>query len=79
MMRNEADTDPKDIDPLSSLAQNDLLTVREEAIPRAGVRVQLTRQRVRGVDGRTYIWLGRKVLAGRGEGSSGLKFDQLLF
>ncbi len=79
MMRNEADTEPVDIEPLSTLAQNDLLTVREEAIPRAGVRVQLTKQRVRGTDGKTYIWLGRKVLAGRGEGSSGLKFDQLLF
>ncbi len=79
MMRNEADTEPVDIDPLSALAQNDLLTIREEAIPRAGVRVQLTRQRVRGTDGKTYIWLGRKILAGRGEGSSGLKFDQLLF
>jgi hypothetical protein len=39
----------------------------------------LTRQRVRGADGKTYIWLGRKVLAGRGEGSSGLTFDQLVF
>jgi hypothetical protein len=79
MMRNEADTEPVDIEPLSTLAQYDLLTVREEAIPRAGVRVQLTKQRVRGTDGKTYIWLGRKVLAGRGEGSSGLTFDQLLF
>jgi hypothetical protein len=79
MMRNEADTEPVDIDPLSALSHNDLLTVREEAIPRAGVRVQLTKQRVRGTDGKTYIWLGRKVLAGKGEGSSGLTFDQLLF
>ena len=79
MMRNESDAEPKNINPLSTLAKNDLLTVREEAVPSAGVRVQLTRQRVRGTDGKTYIWLGRKVLAGRGEGSSGLKFDQLLF
>jgi hypothetical protein len=79
MMRNESSLEPEDIDPLSTLAQNDLLTIREEAIPRTGVRVQLTKQRVRGTDGKTYIWLGRKVLAGRGEGSSGLKFDQLLF
>ncbi|MEJ2050790.1 MAG: hypothetical protein P8Y60_13310, partial [Calditrichota bacterium] len=78
MMRNEAGTEPVDIDPLSTLAQNDLLSVREEAIPRAGVRVQLTKQRVRSADGKTYIWLGRKVLAGRGEGSSGLTFDQLV-
>jgi hypothetical protein len=79
MMRNETHTAPEDIDPLSILAQKDLLTIREEAIPRAGVRVQLTRQRVRGTDGQTYIWVGRKVLAGKGEGSSGLTFDQLLF
>lgn len=79
MMRNEADTDPTDIDPISRLARTDLLTIREEAIPRAGVRVQLTRQRVRWTDGKTYIWLGRKVLAGKGEGSSGLSFDQLKY
>lgn len=79
MMRNESGTEPEDIDPISFLAKSELLNIREEAIPRAGVRIQLTKQRVRGNDGSTYIWLGRKVLAGRGEGSSGLKFDQLLF
>ena len=79
MMRNESSLTPEDIDPLSYLVRNDLWTIREESIPRAGVRLQLTKQRVRGTDGKTYIWLGRKVLAGRGEGSSGLKFDQLLF
>lgn len=78
MMRNESTTVPVDIDPLSTLAQNDLLNIREEAIPRAGVRVQLTKQRVRGIDGKTYIWMGRKVLTGKGEGSSGLRFDQLI-
>lgn len=77
MMRNEDDNNPIDIMPLTNLANKDILTVREEAIPRAGVRVQLTKQRVRWIDGKTYTWLGRKVLAGRGEGSSGLKFDQL--
>lgn len=79
MMRNETHSEPVDIDPLSMLAQNDLLNIREEAIPRGGVRVQLTRHRVRATNGQTYIWLGRKVLAGKGEGSSGLSFDQLLF
>jgi hypothetical protein len=79
MMRNATNTLPEDIDPLSFLAQKELLTIREEAIPRAGVRVQLTKQRVRWTDGQTYVWLGRKVLAGKGEGSSGLTFDQLLF
>lgn len=78
MMRNEASLKPEDVLPISQLARQDLLNIREEAIPRAGVRVQLTRQRVRWTDGETYIWLGRKVLAGKGEGSSGLTFDQLL-
>jgi hypothetical protein len=78
MIRNEDGADPVDIPPLSVLAGRDIPSVREEAIPRAGVRVQVTRQRVRWTDGKTYIWQGRKVLAGRGEGNSGLTFDQLL-
>jgi hypothetical protein len=78
MLRNESAAEPEDLNPLSWLAGKDLLAIWEEAIPRAGVRVQLTKQRVRWTDGKTYIWLGRKVLAGRGEGSSGLAFDQLL-
>ncbi len=78
MMRNESALEPVDILPISQLARRDVLNIREEAVPRTGVRVQLTRQRVRWTDGDTYIWLGRKVLTGRGEGSSGLSFDQLL-
>lgn len=78
MVRNQKRDAPEDINPISRLAAQDLLRIREEAIPRAGLRVQLTRQRIRWTDGKTYIWLGRKVLAGRGEGSSGLTFDQLL-
>lgn len=69
--------EPTDLKPLSRLAATDLTNIREEAIPRAGVRVQLTRQRVRWTDGKTYLWQGRKVLTGRGEGNSGLKFDYL--
>ena len=76
-MRNEKDKAPRDIPPLTQLAANDIQKVREEAIPRAGVRVQVTNQRVRWTDGKTYLWRGRKVLAGRGEGNSGLRFDYL--
>jgi hypothetical protein len=79
MIRNESKSAPEDIEPLTFLARNDILNIREEAIPRAGIRVQLTSQRARAADGHTYIWQGRKVLAGKGEGSSGLTFDQLLF
>ena len=60
---------------LLTLDEEALLRLDEEAVPRAGLRVQLTKQRVRWVDGSTHVWLGRKVLTGRGDGASGLKFD----
>jgi hypothetical protein len=47
----------------------------EEAVLRSGLAVQLTRQRVRWVDGKTYVWLGRGIRMGRGEAESGLRFD----
>ena len=54
-----------------------LTWINEEAVPRMGVKLQSTMQRARGPDGKTYVWLGRKTLTGRGEGSSGLRFDYL--
>ncbi len=49
----------------------------EEEIPRAGTIVTRSYQRVRGADGTTHLWLGRRKSTGRGEGSSGLQFDQI--
>jgi hypothetical protein len=60
---------------LLALDEQALLFLNEESVPRAGLRVQLTKQRARWVDGSTHVWLGRKVLIGRGEGSSGLIWD----
>lgn len=60
---------------LLALDADALLFLNEEAVPRAGLRVQLTKQRVRWIDGSTHVWLGKKILTGRGEGSSGLRFD----
>lgn len=51
--------------------------VNEEEVPRAGVIVQRSWQRARWTDGQTYLWLGRYKEAGRGEGHSDLKFDQI--
>lgn len=65
------------IEPLSSFAEQDPLLLRMEAIPKAGVRVILTWQRMRWWDGKTYLWQGRKVKSGRGEADSGLRFDYL--
>ncbi len=80
MVRNEENQIPVEIKSMSRLlsAVNDLgelERLNEEAVPRAGQKVQMTRQRVRWVDGKTYVWVGRKVITGRGEGSSGLRFD----
>jgi hypothetical protein len=49
----------------------------EEEVPRAGVRVRLAFRRARGTDGRVAVWLAAAKRVGRGEGSSGLAFDQI--
>jgi hypothetical protein len=71
------DTSIPSMSRLLTLDENALLFINEESIPRAGLRVQFTKQRARWVDGSTHVWVGRKVLTGRGEGCSGLKFDYL--
>lgn len=52
--------------------------INEEEVSRSGFVVSTHFQRARWYDGKTYTWLGRKVLSGRGEGNSGLKFDILV-
>jgi hypothetical protein len=49
--------------------------IREEEIPREGLRVKREVLRARGTDGSTYVWIARRKQIGRGEGSSGLRFD----
>jgi hypothetical protein len=48
----------------------------EEEVTRAGTRAMQAYQRTRWTDGRVYIWLRVRRQTGRGEGSSGLAFDQ---
>ena len=62
---------------LLELDEDPLLWLEEASVTRSGVRVQLTGQRLRWIDGKTYVWRGRKVLLGRGEGRSGLQFDRV--
>lgn len=54
------------------------LAIFDEEIPREGTRVTRHYQLARWQDGSTHLWIGRKKKIGRGEGSSGLKFDTLL-
>lgn len=51
--------------------------VHEEEVPRAGVIVTRTFQRARWFDGKVFMWIGRRKETGRGEGASGLAFDQI--
>jgi hypothetical protein len=49
--------------------------IREEEIPREGLKVSRVICRTRGTDGSTHLWVARRKQIGRGEGSSGLRFD----
>jgi hypothetical protein len=51
------------------------LLLFEEEVPRAGAYVSAAYQYARWIDGSTHLWLGRRKSAGRGEGSSGLRYD----
>lgn len=51
--------------------------IHEEEVPRAGVTIEGRMRRTRWYDGATFVWYGRRKHSGRGEGSSGLRFDVL--
>jgi hypothetical protein len=59
-------------------ADRALYFVHEEEVPRAGAVVTRSFQRARWHGGATRLWLGRRKENGRGEGSSGLRFDQIV-
>ena len=52
--------------------------VYEEEVPRAGTRLFESYERTRWTDGRVYVWRRVRRETGRGEGSSGLLFDELV-
>lgn len=52
--------------------------IHEEEVPRAGTILRQQFQRTRWRGGRAVVWLGATRETGRGEGSSGLAFDQLV-
>lgn len=72
---------PVKVRPRTSLLRANLpeaYFVHEEEVPRAGAVVSLSYQRTRGTDGAVLTWLGARKQTGRGEGSSGLRFDGLV-
>jgi hypothetical protein len=52
--------------------------IHEEEVPRAGMRVSESYSRTRWNNGKVFTWLGIKTNTGRGEGHSGLAFDQIV-
>jgi hypothetical protein len=70
------------VGPRGQILSPDLTTgagyhINEEEVPRTGAIVSRTYQRARWINGETLIWVGRRKKTGRGEGSSGLRFDRI--
>jgi hypothetical protein len=64
------------VEPVGVLLRpGEALVVRDEEIPREGVRVRRVPTLSRGIDGSYLRWTTRRVTMGRGEGTSGLAFD----
>lgn len=53
------------------------MAIYDEEIPREGVRVTRQRRMARWTDGSTWVWTAYRNDVGRGEGSAGLRFDQV--
>jgi hypothetical protein len=60
-----------------TLATGAPLFLYDEEVPREGVQLTRMRRHARWIDGSSWIWTGLRTEIGRGEGSSGLQFDQL--
>jgi hypothetical protein len=71
---------PQKIRPRTNLLRANLpkaYFIHEEEVPRAGAVVEQSYQRTRWVGGKVFTWLGVRKSTGRGEGASGLAFDQI--
>lgn len=62
-------------DPTKPMPNNDTLLIEEEEVPRIGARLKRKFQYARSSDGRSWLWIGRSKIAGRGEAASNLRFD----
>ncbi|MGP4091109.1 hypothetical protein ACTWQJ_42905, partial [Streptomyces sp. KR55] len=62
-------------DPSQPVESEPPLRIVEEEIPRDGAVVTRAFQYARWCGGTSFLWMGRARRAGRGEGSSGLRYD----
>ena len=82
ILEGDPDPNPVKIRPQTNLLRYGIESkkayyINEEEIPSAGIKVSRSFQRTRWSDGKIFIWSGMRKQTGRGEGSSGLAFDQL--
>jgi len=79
---NLVDPDTGDLRPQTYrskiFAQNKGQSFYREEVPRAGRQIRRQWQFSRWIDGSSHVWIGKRVRAGRGEGTSGLHFDDLV-
>ena len=85
ILDNDAPGNAQKIKPRTQLVREGLdnnpvapYFIYEEEIPRAGIRTYQSFQRTRWYDGKVVNWFGARKQTGRGEGHSGLAFDQLI-
>ncbi|MFL5515520.1 MAG: hypothetical protein ACJ8DJ_05140 [Gemmatimonadales bacterium] len=74
-------TTPAKVRPQTMLLRQNLpqaYFIHEEEVPRAGAVVTQSYQRARWTKGEVFTWLGARKQTGRGEGSSGLRYDQIV-
>lgn len=76
---------PRKIEPRTSLLREGLeqstpqpYFLHEEEVTRTGTVITKSFQRTRWYNGQVYTWVGIRKQVGRGEGYSGLAFDQVL-
>jgi hypothetical protein len=62
-------------DPTQPMAADDTLVIEEEEVPRIGASLKRKFQYARSSDGKSWLWIGRSKIAGRGEAASQLRFD----
>jgi hypothetical protein len=71
------DGEPTGLEPLGTLLPPGGSWLHEEEVPRSGIQVTRTWQHARWHDGSRHLWQARRKQTGRGEGSSGLRYDQV--
>mgnify|MGYP000008806791 CR=1 FL=1 len=82
VLREGMHHDPQSAEDLfvntSDETQDNPYYVFEEEVPRSGMVVQATWQRTRWYNGKIVCWYGRRKKVSKGEGSSGLSFDNII-